>query len=66
MTDFPEEQTQNTLMSMEQLEQMFLMFQKLNKTNNQTENPTSVKILEKLTYHNYKKWCKLMHIVIGG
>ena len=66
MTDFPEEQTQNTLISMEQLEQMFQMFQKLNKTNNQTENPTSVKISEKLTYHNYTKWCKLMHVAIGG
>ena len=66
MADFPEEETQNTLMSIEQLEQMFHMFQKLNKTNNQTGNPTSVKISEKLTYHNYTKWCKLMHVAIGG
>ncbi|XP_057529817.1 uncharacterized protein LOC130808356 [Amaranthus tricolor] len=48
------------------MEQMFQMFQKLNKANNQTENPTSLKISEKLTYHNYTKWCKLMHVAIGG
>ena len=53
-------------MSIEQMEQMFQMFQKLNKVNNQTENPTSIKISEKLTYHNYTKWCKLMHVAIGG
>ena len=66
MADFPEEQTQKTLISMEQMEQLFQMFQKLNKTNNQTENPTSVEISEKLTYHYYTKWCKLMHVAIGG
>ena len=66
MADFPEEQTHNNPMSLEQLEQMFQMFQKLNKTHNQTENSTSVKISEKLTYHNYTKWCKLMHVAIGG
>ncbi|XP_057543943.1 uncharacterized protein LOC130823341 [Amaranthus tricolor] len=48
------------------MEQMIQMFQKLNKLNNQTENPTSVKISEKLIYHNYTKWCKLMHVAIGG
>ena len=63
MADLPEEQTQKTLMSMEQ---MFQMFQKLYKVNNQIENPTSIKISEKLTYHNYTKWCKLMHVAIGG
>ena len=66
MDDFSEEQTQKQVISMEQMEQMFQMFQKLNKTNNQTENTTSVKISEKLTYHNYTKWCKLMHVAIRG
>ena len=66
MADFPEEQTHNNPMSLEQLEQMFQMFQKLNKPHNQTENSTSVKISEKLTYNNYTKWCKLMHVAIGG
>ena len=66
MDDFSEEQTQKQVISMEQMEQMFQMFQKLNKTTNQTKNPTTVKILEKLTYHNYTKWCKLMHVAIGG
>ena len=51
---------------MEQMEQMFQMFQKINNSTNQTENPTSFKISEKLTYHNYTKWCKLMHVAIGG
>ena len=66
MADVSEEQTQQTLMSLEQMEQMFQMFQKLHKITNQTENPTSLKISEKLTYHNYTKWCKLMHVAIGG
>ena len=66
MADVLEEQTQQTLMSKEQIEQMFQMFQKLNKMNDHIENPTSIKISEKLTYHNYTKWCKLMHIAIGG
>ena len=48
------------------MEQMFQMFQKLNKTTSQTENPSTIRISEKLTYHNYTKWCKLMHIAIGG
>ena len=51
MADFSEEQTQKQVISIEQIEQMFQMFQKLNKTTNQTENPTIVKISEKLTYH---------------
>ena len=66
MADVSEEQTQQTLMSKEQMEQMFQMFQKLNKVNDHTENPTSIKISEKLKYHNYTKWCKLMHVTIGG
>ena len=66
MTKFSDEQVQKQIISMEQLEQMFQMFQKLNKTTRQTENPTTVRISEKLTYHNYTKWCKLMHVAIGG
>lgn len=51
---------------MEQLQQMFQMFQKLNKNTSFTEGPTNVRVSEKLTYHNYMKWCKLMHVAING
>jgi hypothetical protein len=52
--------------SMEQFEQMYQMFQKLNKNNNKTEGSRNVRVAEKLTHHNYTKWCKLMHVAIGG
>ena len=48
------------------MEQMFKMFQKLNKTTSQTKSPTTDRIFEKLTYHNYTKSCKLIHVAIGG
>ena len=49
--------------SMEQLQTMFQMFQTLNKTIVTTEN-SRVCVSERLTYNNYTKWCKLMHIAI--
>ena len=59
--------TNTQMISMDQVEQTFQLFQNPNKQSTSTENPTSmVKITEKLTYNNYTKWCKLMQIAIGG
>ena len=66
MAESTDELVQKKIIFMEQMEQMFQMFQKLNKTTSQTENPTTVWISEKLTYHKYTKWCKLMHVAVGG
>ena len=53
--------------SMEQMEKMFQMFQKLQKQPANTEkSPQPVRITEKLNYHNYKKWCKLIYLNISG
>ena len=58
----------NQLISMEQMELMFQMFQKINKPGTQTENsnPQTVHVTEKLNFYNCTKWCKLMYIAIGG
>lgn len=66
MEEHTHEPNQKQIMLMEQMEQMFQMFQKLNKTTNQTETPSTIRISKKLTYNNYTKWCKLMHVAIGG
>ncbi|KAK1367303.1 hypothetical protein POM88_042864 [Heracleum sosnowskyi] len=71
MSDQPETTTQSPetqLVSMEQMEQMFQLFQKLHKNTNLPETgiPQTVRVAEKLNFTNYTKWCKLMHIVIGG
>uniref|UniRef100_A0A803M0T0 Retroviral polymerase SH3-like domain-containing protein n=1 Tax=Chenopodium quinoa TaxID=63459 RepID=A0A803M0T0_CHEQI len=50
------------------MEQMFQLFQKLHKNPNNPEagTPQTVRVAEKLNFNNYTKWCKLMHIAIGG
>ena len=50
---------------MTQLEQIFQIFQQMNK-NNKPSEPVSIdlKVAEKLTYHNYTTWCRMMHIEI--
>lgn len=66
MAESTGEITNTQMISMDQVEQMFHLFQKLNKPTTFTENSTStVKITEKLNFHNYTKWCKLMQIAIG-
>lgn len=72
MSDQPPEATtqsaETQLISMEQMEQMFQLFQKLHKNTNLPETgiPQTVRVAEKLNFTNYTKWCKLMHIAIGG
>ena len=49
------------------MEQFFQMFQQFNKINQSNESTSpDLKIGEKLTYHNYTKWCKLIYIAIEG
>ncbi|XP_057518458.1 uncharacterized protein LOC130799377 [Amaranthus tricolor] len=65
------DENQNTnqqLISVAQMEQMFQYFQQLNKQTNSTNEPqtTDLRVAEKLTYHNYTKWCKLIQIAIEG
>ena len=47
---------------------MFQYFQQLTKQNNPTSETqsTDLRVAEKLTYHNYTKWCKLIQIAIEG
>ena len=66
MAESANETTPNQLFSMEQMEQMFQMFQKFNKLTNPTENLSTIQLSEKLNYHNYTKWCRLMHIAINS
>ena len=58
----------NQLISMEHMQQLFQMFQTLNKNSTNIEPGTSqtVRVAEKLNFTNYTKWCKLMQIAIGG
>uniref|UniRef100_A0A3Q7F038 GAG-pre-integrase domain-containing protein n=1 Tax=Solanum lycopersicum TaxID=4081 RepID=A0A3Q7F038_SOLLC len=58
----------NQLISMEHMQQLFQMFQTLNKNSTNIELGTSqiVRVAEKLNFTNYTKWCKLMQIAIGG
>ena len=63
----PKSETNQQIVIVEHLEQMLKMFQQMDKTNMSSE-PVSLNIMvaEKLTYHNYTMWCKLMYIAIEG
>ena len=53
------------LITMEQMEQMFKLFQQMHKpsTTLETISP-ELKLAEKLTYQNYTTWCKMMQIAL--
>ncbi|XP_057523858.1 uncharacterized protein LOC130803672 [Amaranthus tricolor] len=57
---------------MAQMEHVLRLFQQMNKTNKPEPEPEpehstpDLKVSEKLTYHNYTKWCKLMHIALDS
>ena len=55
----------NQLVTMEQMEQMFKLFQQMKKpnTNLETISP-DLKLAEKLDYQNYTTWCKMMQIAL--
>ena len=36
----------------------------MNKTSQIEPSAPDLKVAKKLTYHNYTRWCKLMHIAI--
>ena len=47
------------------MEQMFKLFQQMQKNNPNIESATSeLKIAEKINYQNYTKWCRLKQIAI--
>ena len=53
------------LITMEQMEHMFKLFQKMHKPNTTIETISpELKIAEKLTYHNYTTWYKMMQIAL--
>ena len=53
------------LITMEQMEHMFKLFQQLNKPNTTLETiPSELKLAEKLNYQNYTTWCKMMQIAL--
>ncbi|CAO2826180.1 unnamed protein product [Amaranthus hypochondriacus] len=57
----------NQLLTMTQMEQVLRMFQQMNKPEQpEPMAPSDLKVSEKLTYHNYTMWCKLMHIAIDS
>ncbi|KAK1381722.1 hypothetical protein POM88_019457 [Heracleum sosnowskyi] len=68
MSDQSETTTQSAETQLVSMEQMFQLFQKLHKNTNLPETgiPQTVRVAEKLNFTNYTKWCKLMHIAIGG
>ena len=63
----PKSETNQQIVIVEHLEQMLKMFQQMDKSNMSSE-PVSLNIMvtEKLTYHNYTMWCKLMYNAIEG
>ena len=53
------------LITMEQMEHMFKLFQQMHKPNTTLETISpDLKIAEKLTYQNYTTWCKMMQIAL--
>ncbi|CAO2841169.1 unnamed protein product [Amaranthus hypochondriacus] len=64
-----ETENQQQAMLMEQMKQMFKMFQELHKPDPPTLIPTEpilpdLKVAEKLNYHNYNMWCKMMQMAL--
>ncbi|CAO2817531.1 unnamed protein product [Amaranthus hypochondriacus] len=59
-------ENQNQLLTMAQMEQVLRLFQQMNKTEQTEPTTLDLKVSEKLTYHNYTMWCKLMHIAIDS
>ena len=55
----------NQIVTMEQMEHMFRLFQQMQKpnTNLETISP-DLKLAEKLNYQNYTTWCKMMQIAL--
>ena len=55
----------NQIVTMEQMEHMFRLFQQMQKpnTNLETISP-DLKLAEKLNYQNYTTWCKMMKIAL--
>ena len=53
------------LITMEQMEHMFKLFQQMHKPNTTIETVSpELKIAEKLTYQNYTTWCKMIQIAL--
>ena len=63
----PQTKPNQQLVTVAQMEQMFQYFQQLNKQNTSNEpSSTDLRIIKKLTYQNYTKWCKHIQIAIEG
>ena len=63
------ETDQKQLITMEQMEHMFRLFQQMHKPNTTLETISpNLKLAEKLNYQNYATWCKMMQIALkcGG
>ena len=53
------------LITMEQMEHMFKLFQQMHKPNTTLETISPyLKLIEKLNYQNYTTWCKMMQIAL--
>ena len=53
------------LITMEQMEHMFRLFQQMHKPNTTLETISPyLKLIEKLNYQNYTTWCKMMQIAL--
>ena len=53
------------LITMEQVEHMFKLFQQMHKPNTTLETISpELKLAEKLTYQNHTTWCKMMQIAL--
>ena len=70
MADSENPEIQTLIMA--QMEHVLRLFQQMNKTHKPELEPElehsipDLKVSEKLTYHNYTKWCKLMHIALDS
>ncbi|XP_057529718.1 uncharacterized protein LOC130808253 [Amaranthus tricolor] len=55
----------NQIITMEQMEHMFRLFQQMQKPNTTLETISpDLKLAEKLNYQNYTTWCKMMQIAL--
>ena len=59
--------TNQQIITFEQMGHMFKLFERMHKPNTQIETVSpDLKVAEKLNYQNYTTWCKMMHIAIGA
>ena len=61
--------TETQIITMPQMEQMFHLFQKMNKENQNSDSSiagSELRLTEKLNYNNYTKWCRLIYRAFEG